>query len=95
MAGEGGNRSSNSTRCMSCHHQAGRGEGKDKDKGEKEGRAETRVGKGENSDGTRRAGGDEVHSRSCLHTSAGEGTGEGTGEGKGEGEGETRVLRRG
>jgi len=53
MAGEDGNGSSNGTRCMSCHHQAGRSEGKNKNKGEGEGGAETRVGEGENSDGTR------------------------------------------
>ena len=50
--GEGEDRSSNDMRCMLCHHQAGRGEGKDEDKGEGEGRVETRVGEGENSDGT-------------------------------------------
>jgi len=53
VAGKGRDGSSNGTRCMSCHHQAGRGESKDKDKGEGEGRVETRVGEGENSDGTR------------------------------------------
>ena len=52
VAGKGRDGSSNGTRCVSCHHQAGRGEGEGKDKGEGEGRAETRVGEGENSDGT-------------------------------------------
>ena len=91
VAGEGRDRSSNSTRCVSCRHQAGRGEGEGEDKGEGEGRMETRVGEGENSDGTRQAGGDEVCSPSCLHTSAGEGMG----EGKGKGKGEMRELRQG
>jgi len=52
VAGKGGNRSSNGTRCMLCHHQAGRGEGEGKDKGEGEGGVEIRVGEGENSNGT-------------------------------------------